>query len=145
MSLKICFYASIENEKKEELDLLNYYKTQEKGYCIYKIEAGEICSEFIAKYFKKTNQIPNLLLNELIEENYSEKEKANAKDDMKEGIYEVNIKKMVEDSQTNTEIKTFKDAKIVREKLLEKYKNINRKLKEEIETPNIKIYATFEI
>ena len=37
MSIKINFYAPIKNEGKP----------------IYQIDAGEICSEFIARYFQK--------------------------------------------------------------------------------------------
>lgn len=37
MSIKINFYTEIKNEKKD----------------IYQIDAGEICSEFIARYFQK--------------------------------------------------------------------------------------------
>lgn len=38
MGVKIDFYAENENKKQ----------------CIYNIQAGEICSEFIARYFNKT-------------------------------------------------------------------------------------------
>lgn len=143
MSLKICFYASIKNEKKEEIDLLKYYKTAEKKHCIYKIEAGEICSEFIARYFNKTKQIPNLLLNELIEENYDKKE--NAKEDMKNGIYKANISKMTEENNAKTEIKTFKESKIVREKLIKKYEEIKKALEVKVPNSEIEIYAIFEV
>lgn len=40
MSIKISFYASIKNEREP----------------IYQIDAGEICSEFIARYFQKLEE-----------------------------------------------------------------------------------------
>ena len=145
MSLKICFYASIKDEKKEEIDLLRYYKGEEKGHCIYKIKAGEICSEFIAKYFNKTNLLPPLLLKEIIEENYTKKETETAKEDLKDGVYKVDISKMLIDSKINTNINTFKDSKIVREKLLEKHQEIEKELKDRMTNAQIEIYSIFEV
>lgn len=40
MSIKVSFYAPIKNEEEP----------------IYQIDAGEICSEFIARYFQKVGE-----------------------------------------------------------------------------------------
>ena len=145
MGLKIQFYASIDNAQDEELDLLNYYQNTEKGYCIYCIKAAEICSEFIARYFHKTVTMPELLLNKVIEENYDEKDYINARQDMSNGIYKANTEKMFNDNNSDFEFKAFKECKVVREKLLDKYKDIGIKLKENIEEPKVEIYALLTV
>lgn len=145
MGLKICFYASTQNEENEEVDLLNYYNSEKEGHCIYKIEAGEVCSEFIARYFKKSETIPNLLLNKIVEEKYANVGCKLAKEDMKNGIYKAITDKMIEDSKNKFEIKTFKESKKVREELIEIYQTIHENLNKKIERPKVDIYALFEI
>ena len=145
MGLKIQFYASIKDAKDVELDLLKYYRNTEKGYCIYCIKAAEICSEFIARYFHKTVTMPELLLNKVIEENYEEKDYENAKQDMNNGIYKANTDKMFHDNNSDFEFKAFKECKVVREKLLNKYEEIGMTLKEDIEKPKVEIYALLTV
>ena len=145
MGLKIQFYASVKDAKDIELDLLKYYQDTEKGYCIYCIKAAEICSEFIARYFHKTVTMPELLLNKVIEENYEEKDYKNAKQDMNNLIYKANTDKMFNDNNSNFEFKAFKECKVVREKLLDKYEEIGMKLKENIEEPKVEIYALLTV
>lgn len=145
MSLKICFYASTQNAQNEEFDLLNYYHNTEEGHCIYKIEAGEVCSEFIARYFKKSKTIPKLLLNKIVEEKYKNVDCEIAREDMQNGIYKAITEKILEDNENEFEIKTFKECKAVREKLVKKYKTIHEELKNVIERPKVDIYALFEI
>ena len=145
MGLKICFYASTHNKENEEIDLLNYYNNEEEGHCIYKIEAGEVCSEFIARYFKKSETIPDLLLNKIVEEKYANIDCKSATEDMKDGIYKAITDKMLEDIKSKFELKTFKESKKVREELIEKYKTICEKLNKTIEKPKVDIYALFEV
>ena len=52
---------------------------------------------------------------------------------------------MLIDSKTNTNIKTFKDSKIVREKLLEKHQEIEKELKDRMTNAQIEIYSIFEV
>ena len=52
MGIKIYFYAQLDNKRNEEKFLNKYEKLQKEDY-IYKIEAREICSEFISRYFNK--------------------------------------------------------------------------------------------
>ena len=145
MSLKICFYASTQNEENEEIDLSNYYDNVEKGHCIYKIEAGDVCSEFIARYFEKSKTIPNLLLKKIIEENYENVDCKIAKEDMQNGIYKAITDKMIADSKSKFELKTFKESKKVREELIERYQTIHETLKKTIKNPKVDIYAIFEL
>lgn len=145
MSVKVWFYTSIKNDKDEELDLLNYYKTTNNKHCIYSIKAGEICSEFIARYFKRVEIMPDLLLDKVLEENYNEQDYEKSIKYIHNGIYKANIKTMLEDSKTNFELNTFKESKLVREKLVDKYQEINQKLKESVNEPKIEIYALLGI
>lgn len=112
MGLKVCFYQSLENDE---------YKG--KDYCqnIYNIKAGEICSEFIARYFFKPGVAPELLLNKIAKEYYYGKDEEKSRQDISKNIYKVKIDDMLQDHKENFEFKTFKDSKIVREKLLNKY------------------------
>lgn len=145
MGLKICFYASTQNGENEEIDLLNYYNNAEEGHCIYKIEAGEVCSEFIARYFQKSETIPNLLLNKIVEEKYESVDCEIAKEDMQNGIYKAITDKMISDSKNEFELKTFKESKKVREELLERYQTIRENLNKKVEKPKVDIYAIFEV
>ena len=145
MGVKISFYTSITNNKSEEKDLLEYYEKTDKGQCIYCIEAGEICSEFIARYFRKTNIMPGLLSNKIAKEYYPKESYENAIKDMYSGAYKANVDIMIQDSLGDFEFKTYKESKRVREKLLDKYNEIDKKLKQSIEKPNIEIYALLGI
>ena len=64
---------------------------------------------------------------------------------MKDGIYKAITDKMLEDSKSKFELKTFKESKKVREELIEKYKTICEKLNKTIEKPKVDIYALFEV
>ena len=145
MGIKICFYASIKDVKDVELDLLKYYKNTENGYCIYRIRAGEICSEFIARYFHKVTSIPELLLDKIIEEHYDETDYNKAKYEMCNGIYKANTDIMLHDNNSDFKFKVFEECKIVREKLLSKYEEIGENLKEVLEKPKIEIYAIMTV
>lgn len=129
MGIKICFYPSIINKENEELDILN-------EHCIYSIKAGEVCSEFISRYFFKPGLAPEKFLDTITKENYTKEEK-NAKQEILKNIYKVKIEDMMQDSNLGFELKTFKESKIVRENLLDKYQN----LKEEIKEAKVDIYA----
>lgn len=116
MSIKINFYASI-NDKRNEEKVLKKYEEVEKGEYIYQIEAREICSEFISRYFNKVEN----------------------------GIYKAKINKMIEDTQGNFEFKAYKECKKVRENLLEKYQQIGYKIAENENKSNISIYALLDV
>lgn len=145
MEIKICFYASIKGVENEELDLLKYYNNTENGYCIYRIRAGEICSEFIARYFSKVVSLPELLLDKIIIEHYDVNDYNKSKQEMCNGIYKANTDIMFHDSNSDFKFKAFEECKIVREKLLIKYEEIREKLKEVIEKPRVEIYAIMTI
>jgi len=115
MGVKVCFYPDIINEK-----------------CMYSVKAGEICSEFIARYFFKSGNAPEYLLNSIIKEQKLESDEKNIKQEISKNIYKVKIDDMFCDSIENFEIKTFKDSKIVREKLLDKYKEKTKGTKVDI-------------
>lgn len=105
MGIKVCFYPDIVNEN-----------------CMYSVKAGEICSEFIARYFFKPGIAPEYLLNTIIKEQDIESSESNIKQELSKNIYKVKIDDMFQDSRQNFELKTFKESKFVREKLLNKYK-----------------------
>lgn len=145
MSIKICFYSSVIDGEKGEVDLLKYYGDTEDGHCIYKIDAGEICSEFIARYFQKVETMPKLLLNKVIEENYNNQSQEEAMQDMQNGIFRLNINTMIEDNNEDFEFKIYKECKIVREKLLDIYIKMQNKLKEKTNKSEIETYALLTI
>lgn len=144
MSLKICFYASIKNERNEEIEIPNKY-LREEGSTIYKIQAGEVCSEFIARYFSKVEKMPNLLFSEVSKDNYRKNGKYLNEKELKNGIYKAKINQMKIDSDEDYEIKVFKDSKKVREKLIDKYNEMCVNLSHRGEEPKIDIYALFEV
>lgn len=134
MGVKICFYPSITNEEKSEIDILKYYKnTNENGHCIYSIKAGEVCSEFIARYFFKPGTAPKKFINNIIKED-EETEK-----EVLKNIYKVKIEDMFQDSINNFEFKTYKECKNVREKLLNTYRKITGEI--ENKRNKVEIYA----
>ncbi len=90
VSIKISFYTEGENKENANLD------TKKRN--IFEIQASEVCSEFIARYFQKVKEM--------------------------QGIYKVDISKMKEDSNGAFEFKTFKECKTVREDLLNKYNKL---------------------
>jgi hypothetical protein len=144
MGLKICFYASVKNERNEEVEVPKKYE-REEGNAIYKIEAGEVCSEFIARYFNKVEEIPNLLFSQVAQENYKKLGKVLEEKELKNGIYKAKINQIEFDCKENYEIKAFKESKRVREKLLNKYNELDGVLKQVGCKPKIDIYALFEV
>lgn len=116
MGIKIYFYAQLDNKRNEEKFLNKYEKLQKEDY-IYKIEAREICSEFISRYFNK----------------------------VEDGLYKAKIEQMLEDKQKDFEFKAFKDCIKVRENLLKRYQQIGFKVDGNINTANIAIYALLAI
>ena len=147
MGVKIYFYISVANQKNEELDLIEYYQNPKKsGYYIYTIEASEICSEFIARYFVKTKNMPDLLLNKVIEENYKKEKYEEAVNDLSNGIYKAKIDVMNKDNNSNFEFKANKECKAVRENLLNIYNIINCELiKNQINNPKMELYAILSV
>lgn len=116
MSIKIYFYAQLDDKINEE-KFLNRYQTLQKEDSLYQIEAKEICSEFISRYFNK----------------------------LENGIYKAKISQMLEDRYGNFEFKAFKDCKRVRENLLTKYQEFEQKFEENMNTRNISIYALLDV
>ncbi len=145
MAIKICFYVSIKNENDEEIDLLDHYKTEEGGQCIYSIAAGEICSEFIARYFKKVECLPDKLLTNIIKESYEEKDYEKARHDMYNGMYRVSINKMLIDDEQDFKFKAYEESKLVREKLIKKHNEIEEEIKKQINNSKIETYALLEV
>lgn len=115
MGVKVCFYSLIIDDKN------NIIKDMSRFIC--SIKASEICSEFIARYFQKTDDISEYLLEKIEDEDHTGS-CTEKKQNVKKGIYKVNIDSMIEDSTGKFEFKTFKECKIAREFLLEKYDNL---------------------
>ncbi len=94
MSIKIIFYKSIIDKKDEKI-------IADKDF-IYSVEAGEVCSEFIARYFQNEHN----------------------------GTYKVNINKMIEDNEEGFEFKVFKECKKVRENLIKMNENLQKEIED---------------
>ena len=137
MGIKICFYVAVLNERGEEIG--------EKENLIYCVDASDICSEFIARYFSKTQSMPEKLFDSVIENKFSDLSYDNAKREVANGIYIAKIDKMFEDENGTFEFGAYKPAKLVREKLIEIYKEIIKELKDKIKNPKVDIYALLTV
>ena len=142
MGVKICFYPSIIDENNREIDILKKQEeTKEKSHCIYDIKAGEICSEFIAKYFFKPGNAPEKFVDIITKENASKEEEEKTKEEILKNIYKVKIDDMLKDSQKGIELQTYQESSKVRERLLYKYNEIDKKIKH----AKIDIYALLTV
>lgn len=145
MGVKICFYATLFDDDNNEMNLVKYYNTLKDKYYIHRVSAGEVCSEFFARYYHKINQLPELLLDKVIKENYNEEEYKYAVQDMYNGIYKANMNAMKTDNDNSYNFSAYNDCKKVREKLLEIHNEIYNKSKETIKNPKIEMYAILTI
>lgn len=141
MGIKVCFYPYIIDKGTKEVDLSNNYCSTNYN-CIYSIKAGEICSEFIARYFFKPGTAPENFINEIAKNSSKEKD---IKQEISKNIYKVKIQDMLQDSNSDFEFKTYKECKKVRENLLNKYENIELEIEDKIKNANIDIYALLEL
>ena len=137
MGIKICFYVAVLNENDEEI--------KERENCIFCIDASEICSEFIARYFSKTQSIPKKLLDNVIEDEFYNFSYDNAKRSIANGIYKAKIEKMLEDEGGIFEFSAYKPSKLVREKLIRKYQEIVAEVKKKLKNPKVDIYALLTV
>jgi len=137
MGIKICFYVAVLDENKKEFERKNSF--------IFAIDAGEICSEFIARYFSKTQSMPEKLLDSVIEDEFGDFSYDNAKRMVANGIYKASMERMFEDENGTFEFSAYKPAKLVRERIIKKYKEIVDSLKGKPKNPNVDIYALLTV
>lgn len=137
MGIRICFYVAVLNENDEEI--------KERENCVYCVEASEVCSEFIARYFAKTQNMPKELLDNVIEDEFCDLSYDNAKRSIANGIYKAKMEKMFEDEKGMFEFSAYKPAKLVRKKLIKKYQEIVAEVKKKLKNPKVDIYALLTV
>ncbi len=143
MSLKIGFYVATFNGENKEIELLKNYCNIEKDQCIFTINASDICSEFIARYFYKVPELPEILLNSFIKENYKEKDYESAKTELYNGIYKADLHVLIKDNEEAYKFKVRSLSEDIREKLIKKYDDIRKELDKTVKNNKIEIYALF--